>query len=67
MRDWLSRLTWQTVVVVGLALAAVVAVVALLPGSARTDVIMALLTFLAASVGVAGALPAAVRPRDGGE
>lgn len=62
MRDWLSRLSWPSVVVVGLALAAIVGVVALLPADARTEVILGLLALAGGAAGVAGAMPSAVRP-----
>lgn len=62
MQQWLSRLSWPAVVVVGLALAALVGVVALLPGEARTDVILGLLTLAGALVAGVGAMPSMVRP-----
>lgn len=61
MQSWLSRLSWPAVVVVGLALAALVGVVALLPGEARTDVILGLLTLAGALVAGVGAMPSMVR------
>lgn len=63
MRDFLARLSWPVVAVVGLALAALVGVVALLAPEARSEAVLALISLASVAAVGAGALPSAVRPR----
>lgn len=68
MRDWLGRLSgWHTVAVVGLGLAAVVALVMVLPESALTPEVVGGLIAVAGVILGAGTLPGARPPGSGSE